>query len=33
MILVAALALWGSFLEKILNRWLTPPVAPKSISP
>ena len=33
MILVAGLALWGACLEKILHRWLTPPVAPASISP
>ncbi|MDI9396746.1 MAG: acyltransferase [Candidatus Pacebacteria bacterium] len=33
LLIATGLAVWGGCLEKILTRWLTPPVAPKSISP
>jgi peptidoglycan/LPS O-acetylase OafA/YrhL len=33
LLIAIGLAVWGGCLEKILTRWLTRPVAPKSISP
>ena len=33
LLIATGLAVWGGCLEKILTRWLSPPVAPKSISP
>jgi peptidoglycan/LPS O-acetylase OafA/YrhL len=33
LLIATGLAVWGGCLEKILTRWMSPPVAPKSISP
>jgi len=32
-LLAVALAIWGGLLEKFLNRWMSPPVAPKPPQP
>ena len=32
-LLAVALAIWGGFLEKFLNRWMSPPVAPQPHRP
>jgi peptidoglycan/LPS O-acetylase OafA/YrhL len=32
-LLAVALAIWGGLLEKFLNRWMSPPVAPKPARP
>ena len=32
-LIMVGLALWGGLLEKVLTRWLTGPVAPKSSRP
>jgi peptidoglycan/LPS O-acetylase OafA/YrhL len=32
-LLAVALAIWGGLLEKFVNRWMSPPVAPKATRP